>query len=304
MRMTTDSIMMALLLVCLPSCSAGQAPRRFGDVQNIGNGTASGVSDIISMDKELSIGATIAAEFDKSVRLIGDPAVVNLINRIGQSIVKHSDAKMPCQFKVLDSDEMDVWSLLGGHIYVTKGLIMTAENEAELAGALAHGIAHVALRDTARLLDKAKYLEVGAIPASPFGHWSNLKLMAPQLQANLESMAATQREFEDEADQLGVQYLWNSGYDPNAYITLLQRLLKREKELSGTNRRLLPFIPATGDRIAASARERSQLPPRENYVLTTSEFDRVKTNLFRAQKAEDITDTPVQKRPKITRKAE
>jgi predicted Zn-dependent protease len=310
MRLMLNCIVTLTLISCVALKTAGQTPRRFADVQNIGNRTISGddtrLSDVFPIEKEISMGAKIAADFDKSVRQISDPVVLDLINGIGQNLAKHSDADMPCFFKVIDSTEMDVLAFAGGHIYITKALITTAGNEAELAGAIAHGISHVAARHTFRLVDTELFRQVESVSIFLFWPWSNPDATTLHLSTDIEGIAPTRREFEEEADQLAVQYLWNTGYDPNAYVTLLKKLLEHEKESSSIQpHRLLPFMPATEDRIRASAHEGSQLPQKETYTVTTSEFERVKENLLlikNTQNGKNIAEFPGQNRPSMKRK--
>ena len=288
------------------SNTAGRVSESMEDVQNIDTISGPGVSDILSIEKELSIGNTVAADFEKSVRLIGDSASKDFVNRLGESVHVHSDAKIACQFSIVDSDEMDVLAFLGGHIYVTRALIHAAGNEAELAGAIAHGIAHVSARHTGRLLYIAKNAPIAAIPVFPWSWAGPATSMIPE-GLGLGKIGVIQREFEVEADQLAVRYLWKSGYDPNAYVSLLQKLADGENTLSGTGaRRLLSFMPATGDRIVASAKELSRLPSKENYRLNTSAFERFKANIVAIGSAQQSDDEdpafiPGQKRPTIKR---
>jgi predicted Zn-dependent protease len=308
MQMILSRVVTFLAMACIASNTFEQAPRRFGDVEKIGNRMIlENDSRLISVDRELTIGDTFAAEFDKSARLVSDPSVVDLISRIGQNLAAHSDLSMRCHFRILDIDGMDVLAFLGGRIYVNKGIIMTAGNEAELAGAMAHGMAHIAARHTARLIDREVALHVQVIRGLHDWHWSSLTpfRMLPSL-ADLEGVAETEREFEGEADQLAVQYLWNTGYDPNAYITLLRKLMQREKGLPGTRPQPFSFMPDTKDRIAASEQERSQLPQKEHYILNTPEFDSVKARLQaidNAEKSEELPTGEEQKRPILKRRA-
>ncbi len=296
---------MTLLLACISSVGAEQTTRRFGDIAKIGNRVISEKSSaILPVDKELTIGDTFASEFDSSLCLVNDASSTDMINRIGQNLATHSDLKISYHFKILDSDGMDVLAFLGGRIYINKGIIMTAGNEAELAGAIAHGIAHIAARHSARLMDREASPQVQMIRGMIDWHWSSLApvRVAPGLMEP-EGVAETKREFEGEADQLAVQYLWNTGYDPNAYIALLKKLMQREKELPGRETQLIAAMPATRDRIAASERELNQLPKKEHYVLNTSEFNSIKAKLQAIDAAEKSDALPAieQKRPILKR---
>ena len=298
--------MALLLFACISLFGAEETTRRFGDVEKIGNRVISERdSGILPVDKEVTIGDTFASEFETSVRLVSDPSATEMINRIGQNLATHSDLNTAFHFKILDTDGMDVLAFLGGRIYINKGIIMTAGNEAELAGAMAHGIAHIAARHSARLMDREMGFHVQVIRGIIDWHWSSLApvRVAPPGLRELESVAETKLEFEGEADQLAVQYLWNTGYDPNAYIALLRKLMQREKELSGRKTQFMAVMPDTRDRIAASDRELNQLPKKEHYVLNTSEFDSVKAKLQAIDDTQksDALPTSEQKRPILKR---
>jgi beta-barrel assembly-enhancing protease len=305
MRNITKLCMALLLLACISFVGAEQTARRFGDVEKIGSRVISEKnSGILPFDKEFTIGDTFASEFDASVRLVNDASAKDMISRIGQNLATHSDLNMPYHFKILDSDGMDVLAFLGGRVYVNKGIMMIAGNEAELAGAMAHGIAHVAARHSARLMDRKAVLHAQTIQAIIDWHWSSLApvRLAPGL-TEPEGVAEAKLQFEGEADQLAVQYLWNSGYDPNAYIALLRKLMQREEELPGRKTQLIAVMPYTRDRIAASERELNQLPQKEHYVLNTSEFNSVKAKLQAIDDAETSNALPTieQKRPILRR---
>ncbi len=297
---------MALLLACISSIGAEQPTRRFGDVEKIGNRLISEKNPgFFPTDKESTIGDTFASEFDVSARLVNDTSATDLINRIGQNLATHSDLNIPYHFKILDSDGMDVLAFLGGRIYVTKGIILTAGNEAELAGAMAHGIAHVAARHSVRVMDREMALHVvQVIRVIIDWHWSSMApvRVAPGLEEP-DGVVETKLEFEGEADQLAVQYLWNTGYDPNAYIALLKKLMELERELPGRKTQLIAAMPDTRDRIAASERELHQLPKKDHYVLNTSEFDSVKAKLQKIDDTEKSDALPAseQRRPILKR---
>ena len=310
MGATLKGIAVVVLLACTALGNPGQTIRRFKDVQIIDKRpVAERDSGLLSIDKELALGEAFAAEFEKSVHLVTDPSVVDLIGRIGQNLVVHSDLKIPCQFNVIDADEMDVWAPLGGRVYVNKGLIEAAENEAELAGAMANGVAHIAARHAARFLDAMMSEETAKqmpFPALLTGHWSALNnfKMKPDL-PDLEVLDVTGREFEKEADQLAIQYLWDAGYDPDSYTALLRSLLKRANEMGGAGGELSSFIQATEDRIAASIIERSRFPQREHNIVNTSEFDLVKVHMQEIENAQKAEQKEInsfeQKRPILKR---
>lgn len=288
----------------------GYADRRHGDVENIGNRNVAGhifgiLPNWISLDKEIAIGQQVAQQFEQTARLIDDPVVSEYVDRVGQNIVKHSDAKVPFHIKVVDTDEVNAFAFPGGFFYVNKGLILAADNEAELAGVMAHEISHVCARHATARMSKAQYIQLAAIPALFVGgYWTQMAIQnGLGLGINLELLGIT-RESEKEADQLGIQYLWNSGYDPNAFVSFFEKLQEQEKSKPGKLAGWFRTHPYTIDRIAASMDEERYLPEKDNYIINTSEFDRVKARLQAIDNAEkaDTTTAPEQKRPTLKRR--
>jgi beta-barrel assembly-enhancing protease len=288
------------------------ADRKHADVQNIGNRNVAGrifgvLPNMVSLEKEIALGAQIAQQFEQTARLIEDPVISEYVDRVGQNIVKHSDAKVPFHIKVVDTDEVNAFAFPGGYFYVNKGLLLAADNEAELAGVMAHEISHVCARHATERLSKAQYIQFAAIPALFVGgYWTQMGIQnALGLGINLELLGIT-RESEKEADQLGIQYMWNTGYDPNAFVSFFEKLRAQEKEKPGRLSGWFRTHPYTDSRIAASIDEQRYLPEKANYIIDTSEFARVRGRLQsidNAEKAEATTGTaPEQKRPTLKRR--
>jgi predicted Zn-dependent protease len=313
MRGLSAKISIALLATAFLSLP-GYAGRKHGDIQNIGpNRNVSGrvfkvLPNWVSMEKEISLGQQIAAEFEQTARLMEDPVISEYVDRVGQNIIKHSDARVPFHIKVVDTDEVNAFAFPGGYFYVNKGLILAAENEAELAGVMAHEISHVTARHATARMSKGQYLQIASIPALFVGgYWAQMGIQnLMSLGINLELMGIT-RESEREADQLGIQYLWNSGYDPNAFVSFFEKMQDQEKSKPGRLAGWFRTHPSTDDRIMAAMNEQRFLPEKENYIVSTSEFDRVKSRLLsidNAQKAEDSSAVQDQKRPTLKRRTE
>ena len=290
---------LAIVLVTMSGLSqSGYADRKHGDVANIGNRDISGriwgvLPNWISFEKEIALGAQVAAEFEQTARMVEDPVIIEYVDRVGQNIVKHSDAKVPFHIKVVDTDEVNAFAFPGGYFYVNKGLILAADNEAELAGVMAHEISHVTARHATERMSKAQYLQLAAIPALFVGgYWTQMAIQnGLGLGINLELLGVT-RESEREADQLGIQYLWNSGYDPNAFVSFFEKLQEQEKAKPGRLAGFFRTHPYTINRIAAALDEQRFLPEKDNYIVSTSEFDRVRSRLLaidNAQRAESGT---------------
>ncbi|MDM7997021.1 MAG: M48 family metallopeptidase [Acidobacteriota bacterium] len=302
-----------MFLAMLSGSPASHADRRHGDVENIGNRSVSGrifgiLPNFVSFEKEIALGAQVAAEFEQTARLVEDPVITEYVDRIGQNIVKHSDAKVPFHIKVVDTDEVNAFAFPGGYFYVNKGLILAARNEAELAGVMAHEISHITARHATERLSKAQYLQFAALPALFVGgYWAQMGIQnALGLGINLELMGIT-RESEREADQLGIQYLWNTGYDPNAFVSFFEKMQEEEKSKPGRLAGWFRTHPSTTDRTVAALDEQRYLPEKDYYIVNTSEFDRVKGRLQsidNAQKSEEGSGAKEQKRPTLKRRTE
>ena len=298
---------LATALISLP----GYADRKHGDVQNIGNRTVAGrifkvLPNFISMDREIALGNQIAGEFEQTARMVEDPVIADYVDRIGQNIVKHSDAKVPFHIKVVDTDEVNAFAFPGGYFYVNKGLLLAARNEAEMAGVMAHEISHVTARHATARMSKGQFLQLAAIPALFVGgYWAQMGIQnAMGLGINLELMGIT-RESEREADQLGIQYLWNAGYDPNAFVSFFEKMQEEEKSKPGRLAGWFRTHPSTTNRIVAALDEQRYLPEKDNYLVNSSEFDRVRARLQsidNAQKSEEAGDAKDQKRPTLKRR--
>jgi predicted Zn-dependent protease len=304
---------LAVAAILVLAVTAFASDRRHGDVENIGNRDVVGrvwglFPNFVSLEKEIQIGQQVANEFEQTAKLIEDPVVTAYVDRVGQDIVKHSDAKVPFHIKVVDTDEVNAFAFPGGFFYVNKGLILEAENESEMAGVMAHEIAHVAARHATRRMTKGQILQIAAIPALFVGGY--LAQVAIQnglgLGINLELLGIT-RESEKEADQLGIQYLWNTGYDPNGFVSFFEKLQAKEKTKPTKVAGFFRTHPFTEDRIAASLDEERYLPEKDHYIVDSSEFDRVKARLLaidNAMKADAQAAQVDQKRPTLKRRTD
>jgi hypothetical protein len=266
--------------------STNEDPTMIGK-RNINKGIwAGGILGAKGIDSEVRLGRQLAAQVDKEAKFVDDPIITEYVNRVGQNIVLHSDAKVPFTIKVIDSDEVNAFALPGGFFYVNKGLILAADNEAELAGVMAHEIAHVAARHT--MENEAK------MRAMDYGMLAGILLGGPILSNVLyngagffEGMAFLKfsRGAEEEADKLGVQYMWAAGYDPGAMATMFEKLEAKNKKKPGTVAKLFADHPAPADRRQSAIALAARFPEKEEYVISSSEFQRVKGRLLRLSNA-------------------
>lgn len=282
---TLRGFVFALMLFLTVSVPA-HAGRKHEDVEKIGNrdinGRIAGIfPNFVSLEKEIQIGAQYAQFFEQTARLVEDPVVTEYVDRVGQNIVKHSDAKVPFVIKVVDTDEVNAFALPGGYFFVNKGLILEAENESELAGVMAHEIAHVTARHATERMTKAQLLQFAALPALFLGgYWTQVAMQQGLGMGLSLAVLGITRDSEAEADQLGVQYMWNSGFDSNGFVTFFEKLLAKEKDKPGTFTGFFRTHPAVQDRISKVQQEMSFLPGKDEYVMNTSEFARVKARLI------------------------
>lgn len=233
-----------------------------------------------SLDKEVAIGRQYAQEIDRSAKLVEDPIIVEYINKVGQNLVLHSDAKVPFTIKVIDADEINAFALPGGFFYVNKGLILAADNEAELAGPMAHEIAHVAARHGVEQASKGQLVNFASLPAIFLGGWGGFAIRQGLGLAIPMGFLKFSRGAEYEADMLGVQYLWAAGYDPHAMSTFFEKLQAQEKKKPGTMARIFMTHPMVGDRIDKVNALIARFPERGEYTINTSEFQQVKNRLI------------------------
>src|SRR5687767_792723 len=267
--------------------STNEDPAMIGK-RNINGGFIGKLSG--STEKEVRMGREAAAEVDRQAKFIEDPLITEYINRVGQNIVLHSDAKVPCTIIVIESDEVNAFALPGGFFYVNKGLLLAADNEAELAGVMAHEIAHVAARHAVENQAKASLLEYAALGASIFlGGIPGLIYQNTAGIGLLGIFMKFSRGAEEEADKLGVQYMYAAGYDPGAMATMFEKLEAKNKKKPGFISRAFATHPAPPDRRAASLALAARFPEHEEYVISSSEFQRVKNRLLRLSNARAAT---------------
>lgn len=286
------------------STSNQHKKRKNSDVENIGRRDINkGSINFVSLDREIELGRGLARQLEQDSRLLKDHIVTEYVNRVGQNVVRNSDARVPFTIKVIESDEINAFALPGGFFYVNSGLILAADDEAELAGVMAHEIAHVAARHGTKQESKGQLVSFAALPlifvAGPIGYGIQ---QAANLLVPLTFLSFS-RGMEEEADYLGVQYLYKTGYDPSAMVRFFEKLQAQEKAKPGSMSKLFSTHPATGDRIRKVEEAiTSVLPDKDQYVETTSEFDRVKQLLASIENTRPATPDP--NRPTLHRRTE
>ncbi|MCB1025538.1 MAG: M48 family metalloprotease [Acidobacteria bacterium] len=239
-----------------------------------------------SREKEIALGRQLAAQVEQQAKMVEDPKITEYVNRVGQNLVLNSDAKIPFTIKVIDSDEVNAFALPGGFFFVNKGLIIAADNEAELAGVMAHEIAHVTARHAMENSGKNTLLGYGILAGVIFtGGIAGAVLQNTAQLGQMLAFFKFSRGAEKEADSLGVQYLYAAGYDPTGMATMFEKLASKNKKKPGSFSKLFSSHPQSLDRRDDSLAPVAKFPEKEEYIISTSEFQRVKSYLLRISNA-------------------
>jgi len=274
------------------------------DVDEVGNRDINkGNWNFISLEKEIALGKQLAQEVERQVKLINDPEITEYVSRVGQNLVKNSDAKVPFTIKVVDSDEINAFALPGGFFYVNSGLITSADEESEMAGVMAHEIAHVAARHGTEQYTKGTIANYATIPLIFLGGGLGYGLYnAAGFLIPLQFLHFSRRA-ETEADFLGLQYMYKTGYDPTAFVSFFEKIQAQEKRKPGKLAKAFSTHPPTGDRIEKTqANIASILPERDQYVINTSEFDMIKAKILALENRKRPAEGEKSNKPTLKRR--
>jgi predicted Zn-dependent protease len=271
------------------------------DVDAIGNRKVAGW-DWYSIESEIKMGKEYATQIESSLKLVTDPVINEYVNRVGQNLVRNSDAKVPFTIKVVDSDVINAMALPGGFFYVNSGLILAADDEAELAGVMAHEIAHVAARHTTRQLTRYQFANYMSLPLIFVGGGIGLAAREAVGIGVPVTFLKFSRGFEAEADYLGIQYMYKAGYDPNEFVNFFEKIQAQEKKKPGSMAKVFADHPQTPDRIAKSQEEIATILPAKNqYIETTSEFNDIKARLAAIENRHKVDENANPNKPSLRR---
>jgi beta-barrel assembly-enhancing protease len=276
-----------------PASDPNVKPGSKQDVSAIGNRSVGKGLDFYSLESEIALGKKLAQEVDRSAKFITDPVVTEYVNRVGQNLVRNSDARVPFTIKVIDSDVVNAFALPGGFFYVNSGLILHADEESELAGVMAHEIAHVCARHGTKQATKSDITQLAMIPAMIFipYTWAGYAIYQGMNFLIPMTFLKFTRDEEREADYLGLQYMYKAGYDPNSFVAFFEKVEALEKKQPGTIPKVFSTHPPTPDRIEATQKEIATiLPARDEYIVSTSEFDTVKHRLQMIESNQKLND--------------
>ena len=275
------------------------------DIDAIGTrdiGGGKGVGNWYSLESEIRMGREYAQMIDSEVKLVKDPGITEYVNRIGQNIVRNSDGKVPFTIKVIDSPEVNAFALPGGFFYVNTGLLLVASEEAELAGVMAHEVAHVAARHAMRQITRGNLANLASLPLIVLGGGIGYAARSAAGFGLPMTMLKFSRGFEEEADYLGIQYMFKAGYDPASYLTFFEKVQAMEKQKPGTLSKIFASHPPIESRVAKVQKQtNTKFPARAQYVVSTSEFDDVKTRAAILENRGKIRDDGLDDRPTLRR---
>jgi predicted Zn-dependent protease len=283
--------------------SPARADDKEKDPDEIGNRDVGKGVNFYSIEKEIALGKQMAQEVERQAKIVDDAVIAEYVNRIGQNLVRNSDAKVPFTIKVIDSEEINAFALPGGFFFVNTGILLNADNEAEMAGVMAHEIGHVAARHGTRQATRGQIAQIGSIVPliavggmAGYGIYQAMGLVVPM------GFLKFSRGFESEADMLGLEYMYKSGYDPGAFVDFFEKVQSQEKRKPGTMSKLFSSHPPTEDRIKHSQEIiQKYLKAKPEYVVSTSEFESVKTRTMAMHNSRKIDSSKDAGRPTLRR---
>ena len=296
----------ALALFALLSPSIVVVPAFAADKKNdpdeIGDRNVSCKVNLYSIEKEIGIGKQMAQEVERQARVVDDPVIAEYVNRIGQNLVRNSDAKVPFTIKVVDDESINAFALPGGFFFVNTGILLNADNEAEMAGVMAHEIAHVAARHGTCQATKGELINYGTIPLIFLGGWTGYAIRQGMGLAIPMGFLSFSRGYEQAADNLGLQYMYKAGYDPSSFVDFFEKVQSQEKRKPGTMSKVFSTHPPTDERIKNAQKNIQQyLKERPEYVVSTSEFVDVKARVTSMHNRRAVDTSKDSGRPTLRR---
>lgn len=301
MRLPVRALVATAAALSLFSAGAFAGDKKKNDPDAIGDRDVGKGVNFYSLEKEIALGKQLAQEVERQAKIIDDPIIAEYVNRLGQNLVRNSDAKVPFTIKVLDSEEVNAFALPGGFFFVNSGLILKADNEAELAGVMAHEIAHVAARHGTKQATKGQLINFATIPLIFMGGWTGYAIRQGASVAIPLGFLKFSQSMESEADFLGLQYMYKTGYDPTAFVDFFEKIETLEKKKPGTLSKIFSSHPPTEDRIKKAQEEIQKiLKAKPEYVVNTSEFNDVKARLAMLHNRRKV-DTDDPSRPRLRR---
>jgi predicted Zn-dependent protease len=290
--------LIATFALVLPAWAADKKK----DPDEIGNRNVDKGINFYSIEKEIALGKQMAQEVERQAKIVDDPIIAEYVNRIGQNLVRNSDAKVPFTIKVVDAEEINAFALPGGFFFVNTGILLNADNEAEMAGVMSHEIAHVAARHGTRQASRGELINYGSIPLIFLGGWTGYAIRQGMGLAIPMGFLTFSRAFEAEADMLGLQYMYKAGYDPTCFVDFFEKVQSQEKRKPGTMSKVFSTHPPTDSRIKDAQKNiENLLKEKPEYVVNTSEFNDVKARTVAMHNRRSVDSGKDSGRPTLRR---
>ena len=302
--LASRTLMAVALAAPLFVVNPAQAEDKKKDPDEIGNRDVSKgvIPNWYSIEKEIALGKQMAQEVERQAKIVDDPIIAEYVNRVGQNLVRNSDAKVPFTIKVIDSEEINAFALPGGFFFVNTGILLNADNEAEMAGVMGHEIAHVAARHGTRQASTAQTVNLATIPLIFMGGWAGYGIRRAVGLAIPMGFLQFSKGYESEADMLGLEYMYKAGYDPAAFVDFFEKVQSQEKRKPGTMSKVFSTHPPTEDRIKHSQDMiQKYLKAKPEYVVNTSEFNDVKLRVQTMHGRKNVVDPKDAGRPTLRR---
>jgi predicted Zn-dependent protease len=299
--MQRATAIVAVVALLAPVTFAADKKKK-NDPDEIGNRDVGKGINFYSIEKEIGMGKQMAQEVERQAKIVDDPIIAEYVNRVGQNLVRNSDAKVPFTIKVIDSEEINAFALPGGFFFVNTGVMLNADNEAEMAGVMAHEIAHVAARHGTRQATRGQLVQYGTLPLIFMGGITGYAIYQGMGLAVPLGFLKFSRGFESDADMLGLEYMYKAGYDPQSFVDFFEKVQSQEKRKPGSISKLFSSHPPTDDRIKKSQEViQKYLKEKPEYVVNTSEFNDVKARVLAMHNRRKVDDVKDAGRPTLRR---
>lgn len=298
--------MRVFVVICLAASVWAQAPKNKKDDPNqIGNRDVGRGINIYSIEREMALGKQLAEEVTRQSKVVDDPLLSEYVNRVCQNLARASDARVPITCQLIDGEAPNAFALPGGFIFVYTGLIKLADEEDEMAAAIAHEIAHVAARHMTKQATKSALANVAMIPISVIlgGGWAGVAARQGASVGVPAALLKFDRKDESEADYLGVQYMYAAGYDPTGAITIFEKIQSLQRKQPGVLDRVFSTHPMDKDRIEKTEKEIGKiLPEKPEYIVSTSEYGDMRARLLKQDERKRVTKQEQEDRPTLRRR--
>ena len=226
-----------------------------------------------SLNRERKLGERLGREIDRNVQFTSDSETQKYLSGLVQRLAINADTGIPFVVKIIETDDANIFSLPGGFLYVTTGLIRSTQSEAQLAGLLGHEVAHVLARHGSRQRKKQSIMNWASMPLIFVGPVGSLVRQV----AGTTMPAKFSRDAEIEADVIGIDLIFAAGYDPAEYVNWLTSAVSCDSDAPSKFALLFDSYPVFQERLSLIESRVADLPRRSELIVSTSEFEDIRT---------------------------